>query len=172
MTASTIARMDAGVGDIDDEAVRFAACAADIFDGRVDHARSRSQTTTFAPSRANFIAVAWPMPRAGAGDDRRLCPAVSCDFLVLGLFGCGAQCSRICGIAQLPQSLSDCGSDSYTMIQLPPRERRREETLRRQPAPHSSASTPPCTVAWWFKRPSANRSITLPHAPVFGSRAP
>jgi hypothetical protein len=39
-------------------------------------------------------------------------------------------------------------------------------------APHSSARTPPTISAWWLRRSSANRSITLPAAPVFGSRAP
>jgi hypothetical protein len=50
---------------------------------------------------------------------------------------------------------------------------------RRRPAknvdscrPHSWASTPLVTVAWWLRRSSENRSTTLPQAPVLGSRAP
>src|SRR5690606_37688399 len=39
-------------------------------------------------------------------------------------------------------------------------------------APHSSAMSPPSTVAWWLSRVSANRLTTLPQAPVLGSGAP
>src|SRR5471032_463058 len=50
--------------------------------------------------------------------------------------------------------------------------RRRSAKKLRSALAHSSPSTPPVTLVWWFRWPMANASTTLPHAPVFGSCAP
>ena len=103
--------------------------------------RSRSQTTTFAPSRANLSAVAWPMPRAAPVMMQTL-PAslMRLPFPVLGCLD-AADSSRICGVAQRrigDRLISAAARRRSLCDSAPPRGRKNA----RSTSPHSSASTP------------------------------
>src|SRR5471032_802525 len=91
--------------------------------------------------------------------------------------GVTRRCDEIDGTCRMGHERMESGSMESGSTAL--RASRASRTARRRSAKklrsalaHSSPSTPPVTLVWWFRWPMANASSTLPHAPVFGSCAP
>ena len=128
---------------------------------------------TSKPQRSQALAA--PPQRAARAARRR--PACRGQRVIGGSVG-RADGSVACGVDRV-RLASPAGSGRLAAVgrRRPARRPRSAARAARQRSsrstwPQASASTPPCTSVWWFSAALANRSITEPAAPVFGSGAP